>query len=85
MIVIVWILIWLLGVMLGVNCIALGAAHLLPRRELPESWQRATICVVMARAVGVALILLGVSLIYAVCAPITELPGHAGFKHIFLM
>jgi hypothetical protein len=85
MIVIVWILIWLLGVMLGVNCITLGAAYLLLRREVHESWQRATTCVVMARAAGVALILLGVLLIYAVCAPIAELPGHGMFKHIFLM
>jgi hypothetical protein len=85
MIVIIWLLIWLLGIMLGVNCIRLGAAHLLPRRELPAFCQRATVCVVMARTLGITLVLLGLLLIYAVCAPLAQLPGHAWFKHIFLM
>jgi hypothetical protein len=85
MVIIIWSLIWLLGVMLGVNFIRLGAAHLLPRRETPTPCQRASICVVTSRALGVALILLGLLLIYAACAPIAHLPGHAWFNHTFLM
>ena len=85
MLMIIWSLIGLLGIMLGINCIRLGAALLLPRREMPGSWRRASICVVMARTSGITIILLGLLLIYAVCAPIAQLPGHAWFKHVFLM
>ena len=85
MILIIWALIWLLGVMLGMNCIRVGAAHLLPRRELPESWQRATVCTVLARTLGISLVSLGLLLIYAVCAPLAQFPGHTLFKRIFLM
>jgi hypothetical protein len=85
MILIIWAFIWFLGIMLGINCIRLGAGHLLSRRELPASCQRATACLVMARTFGISLVLLGLLLIYAVCAPIAELPGYAIFKHIFLM
>jgi hypothetical protein len=70
---------------LGENCIVLGAAHLLPRRELPDSWRRAPVCITMARVLGLTLILLGLFLMYAVCAPIAQLPGQSVFKHLFLM
>ncbi len=85
MFVIIWALIWLLGVMLGMNCIRLGVGYLLPRQEPPQACQRATVCLVMARVLGVALVLLGLSLIYAVCAPFPELPGHKIFRKVYLM
>jgi hypothetical protein len=85
MFVIIWALIWLLGVMLGINCIRLGIRYLVPRPKLPQACQQATICVVMARALGLCLVLLGVLFIYAVCAPFPELPGHKFFKKIYLM
>lgn len=84
MIVIIWALIWLLGILLGINCIRLGGAYLLPRRELADSCQQATICRVMARGLGVSLVLLGLLLIYAVCAPFPELPGHQLFRKLYL-
>ncbi len=71
--------------MLGINCIRLGAAYLLPRGKLPESCQRAMICLLMARAMGIFLVLLGLLLIYAVCAPFPELPGHRFFKKVYLL
>ena len=81
----VFLLKWLLGIMLGMNCIRLGAAYLLPRRELPESWKNTAVRVALARTCGVFLILLGLLLIYTVCAPIAQLPGHELFRKIFLM
>ncbi len=77
-------LIWLLGIMVGWNCIQVGAAHLLPRRELPQSWQR-TPCILMARTLGVTLIVLGLLTMYAVCAPIAQLPGSALFNKIYFI
>jgi hypothetical protein len=45
----------------------------------------APVCITMARVLGLTLILLGLFLMYAVCAPIAQLPGQSVFKHLFLM
>ena len=85
MIVILWLLIWVLGMALGIHSILIGAAHLLPRRELPLTWGRVAGCVVLARTFGVVLVLAGVALIYAVCATPVGLPGQSVFKRVYLM
>jgi hypothetical protein len=75
-------LIWLLGLMLGMNCIRMGIDAIRHNRILVFGQSCAiTLC---ARCAGIALVLIGLMLIYAVDAPLIGLPGARLLRALYL-